>query len=187
MLLISPVISNYGRVSLSSHLEAILMLGLYFSPISWSNSDVGGVLLCPWASCVQMLLIIVMLFISLRSNSWFCFVLMSWSKSDAGVVFFPHILKQFWCWDFLFSWHLEAILMLGVFCCAHGPVVFRCNCFCGVSCYLSLFWEASLEGLLLSSHFEAILMLGLYFPPISWSNSDVGGGMLCPWASCVQW
>ena len=74
---------------------------------------------------------------------------------------FPHILKQFWCWDCIFPSHLEAIrmlglyispiswsnsefLMLGVFCCAPGPVVFRCNSL--LSCYLS-FWEASLGGL----------------------------------------
>ena len=92
-----------------------------------------------------------------------------------GLIFL-HILKQFWCWDCIFPSHLEAIrmlglyispiswsnsefLMLGVFCCAPGPVVFRCNSL--LSCYLS-FWEVSLGGFLWFSHLEAILMFGVF-------------------------
>ena len=92
------------RIDFPPHLEAVLMLGLYFPLTSWSNSDVG-------------------------------------------IVYFPHILKQFW------------ILVLGVFCCAPGPVVFRCNSL--LSCYLS-FWEASLGGFIWFSHLEAILMFGVF-------------------------
>ena len=184
------------RIDFSSHLEAVLMLGLYCPLTSWSNSDVGivyfphilkqfwilvlGVFCCapgpvvfrcnsllscylsfweaslgglkqfwclgcsvvpPGQLCSEVIVFVVLAFISpLMSNTGrFLFVLTSWSNSDVRIVFFPHILKQFWCWDCIFP-----------------------------------------------SHLEAILMLGLYISPISWSNSDDGGVLLCPWASCVQ-
>ena len=213
-----------------SHLEAIRMLGLYISPISWSNSEflVLGVFCCapgpvvfrcnsllscylsfweaslgglkqfwclgcsvvpPGQLCSEVIVFVVLAFISpLMSNTGrFLFVLTSWSNSDVRSIFppyhkqfwfwdcifcyilkqfwcwecsavslgqlcadvtvfvgcgainlsfekqlwkgffCPHILKQFWCWDCIFPPYLEAILMMGVFCCAPRPVVFRCN------------------------------------------------------------
>ena len=158
---------------LSSHLEAIRMLGLYISPISWSNSEflMLGVFCCAPGPVV------------FRCNSLLSCYLSFWEVSLVGFLWFSH---------------LEAILMFGVFCCAPRPVVFRSNCFCCVGLYISFdeqYWEVVvcphiLKQFWCQEYISPILWsssdFGTVFFATSWSNSDVGSILLCPWASCVQ-
>ena len=151
MLFITPLRSKSGGASL------VLT--------SWSNSDVEivfsphilkqfwcwgwyAVPLGQLCSDITVFVCVMLLIPPLRSNCGrVTFVLASWSNFDVGIVFFPS--------------YLEAILMLGVFCCAPGPVVCSGNhCLLWLSYYSSSHWEASLGG--------------FPFTLTSWSKSEVG-------------
>ena len=97
------------------------------------------------------------------------------------LILWYHILKRFWCWDCIFPSLLEAILVVGVFCCVPGPVVFICNCLLG--CHVHLSWKAAMQGVSFSHILKQFWWWDLFL--LSWSNSDDGSVLLCLWASWV--
>ena len=84
----------------------------------------------------------------------------SWGNFDVGIVFLPHILKQFWWW----VW------------CASGPVVFRWNCLMGCHVNTSPIKQLCKGFFLLTSWSNSDG--GICFSLSSWSNSDDGSVLL---------
>ena len=131
-----------------SYLEAILMLGC------------SAVLLGQLCSDITVFVGFHVINLSRDKQLWKSFfVLTSWSNSDVGIVFFTHILKQFF-------WGCSAV-PLGQLCAV--VIIVFCGCHTIHLVTEKQVWEVFLSP----SHLEANLRWGLYFPLI-FSKSDFG-------------
>ena len=129
--------SDVGNWWFFSHHDAALMLGIFIVffvfLISWSISDDGNVLLCPWASSAVLWMCLID-FLSKKHCCARCIVLFSHHETILmiGIYAFrfpsSHIMMQLWCWvlSFFFCvshimWHFwcweYSAVPLGQLCC----------------------------------------------------------------------
>ena len=147
--------------------------------LSWRNLDVKIVLLCPWASLLQMgFASDGVTCVSVFSLCCFCITMQLWCWVDfflmcSGYLFWcvfsvscANVKMQLWCWEDYYSHH-DATLILVVLLSPLASLVLR-----------------RLFVLVVFVCHDATLMLGVFC--LAWSQSQEGTNLPCgPWPSPV--
>jgi hypothetical protein len=141
--------------------------------MSWSISDDGNVLLCPWASSAVLLMCLID-FLSKKHCCARCFVLFSHHETILmmGIYAFrfpsSHIMMKLWCWVLSFSF-----VFLKSWCNSDVVTHIMVQLWCWELMIFLTSWCCSDVG---NFHCFFVFL-------ISWSISDDGNVQLCPWAS----